>query len=138
MKTGGLAGTWKASEVQIPSGTSSSEYYFGLNSGQLTININQSQGGSSINSEIEMDFNYAAENGSKLTVSMQRVTIKSTTSVNGNTYNSTQGPYTWNEFVNIGQNQTGYTSQITEINYKLKDEGKTLEFSNGEVYSRQL
>ncbi len=136
VETGGLAGTWVGDVKNITGGTFQDQYYFGIHSGNYTqINV-QSQQALQAETMVKVNFNYSSDKN-KLNLTFVRVNIESNTSMNGETFSASYGPYTWAEFLNLGEyNIQGNNSESVEYSYTLKENGTILELGNGEVYHR--
>lgn len=135
-KTGGLAGNWVGEEYSVLGSTFMDQYYFGLHAGEYTQINQQSQDMYNITTETKIGFNYTVNNDN-LVLNLVRVSIVSNGTVNGQTYSESFGPYSWNEFVNLGESSVpGFNSESIEHKFSIKENGKKLELNNGSVYYR--
>ncbi len=134
MLTGGLAGTWVGEEENYQGTTSQAEYYFGLNAGVLTLTTSTTVENTTSSVQMKFQFNYSVEDNNRLTISYFRITIHSASTAGGETYTQDLGPYTWNEFVNLGDYNPGNIPETSTVTFKIENNGKELTLDGRKFY----
>ncbi len=135
-QSGGLAGTWTSEEISIAGGSYSAEYYFGLNAGRYSQINKQTGGGADLTTKTKVTFSYSV-NKNTLTTTMTRVEMEVNGTQAGQSISQTFGPWTWEEFMQTAQYQSGgFQSSTTTVDFEIKDNGQKLELNNGQTFTR--